>query len=54
MEGFSKIPGMEIFEFKKGILVTTLKNKWRNLLLIIQKFITREGRFGNMFFYHAR
>ena len=45
---------MEISIFKKGILVTTLKSKWRNLLLVIQKFITCEGRFGNMFFYHVR
>ena len=39
---------------KKGILVTNLKKKWRNFLFIIQKFITCEGRFSNMFFYHAR
>ena len=44
---------MDISIFKKGIPVTTLKNKWRNLLLIIQKFVTCEGRFGNMFFYHG-
>lgn len=48
-----KNPGMEISIFKKGILVTALKNKWRKILLIIQKFITYEGRFGNMLFYHA-
>lgn len=51
---FLKNPGMDIFIFKKGIPIKTLKNKLRNLLLIIQKFITCEGRFGNMFFYHAQ
>lgn len=51
---FLKNPSMDIFVFKKGIQVTTLKTKWRNLLLIIQKFIIYEGRFGNIFFYHAR
>lgn len=54
MEGFLKNLVMDIYEFKKGIPVTNLKNKWRNMLLIIQKFITCEGIFGNMFFYHAR
>lgn len=51
---FLKNPGMNMSEFKKGIPVMNLKNKWRNLLLIIQNFITCEGIFGNMFFYHAR
>jgi len=46
--------GMDISEFKKGVPVTDFKNKWRNLLLIIQNFITFEGKFGNMFFYYAR
>jgi len=45
---------MNISKFKKGMAVMTLKNKWRNLMLIIQKFITCEGRFGNMLFYNAR
>lgn len=53
-KGFLKNLGMDISVFKKGISATTLKTKWRNLLLIIQKFITCEGRFGIMFFYHAR
>lgn len=44
---------MDTSVFKKGIPVTNLKNKWWNFLLIIQKFITCEGRFGNMSFYHA-
>ena len=51
---FLKNPGMDTSTFKKGIPSTTLKGKWRNLLSIIQKFITYEGRFGCMFFYHAR
>ena len=44
---------MDTSVFKKGIIVTTIKNKWRNLLLIIQNFITYEGICGNMFFYHV-
>lgn len=39
--------------FKNGIPVTTLKGKCRNLLLVIQKFVTCEGRFGTNFFYNA-
>ena len=49
---FLKTPSMDITIFKKGILDTTLKGKWRNLMLIIQKFVTCEGRFCCMFFYH--
>lgn len=48
---FLKNPGMDITIFKKGIHSKTLKGKWRNLLLVIQKFITCEGRFCCMFFY---
>lgn len=40
--------------YKKGIPNFVLKNKWRNLLLVLQKFITCEGRFGKMYFYHVR
>jgi len=39
---------------KKGIPSSTLKSKWRNLLLMLQNFITCEGRFGHMYFYHIR
>ena len=49
-----KTPGMDIFVFKKGIPSSTLKNKWRNMLLILQKFITCEGRFGTLYVYHIR
>ena len=51
---FLKNSGMDTTIFKKGIPSTTLKGKWRNFLLIIQKFITCEGRFGCIFFYHVR
>lgn len=47
---FLKNPGMETSMFKKGIQSTALKIKWRNLLLIIPKFITCEGVFSNIFF----
>jgi len=45
---------MDISIFKKGIPSTALRSKWRNLLLLIPKFISFEGRFGCMFFYHIR
>ena len=49
-----KTPGMDISVFKKGIPSSALKNKWRNMLLILQKFITCEGRFGTLYVYHIR
>ena len=51
---FLKNPNMDTTIFKKGIPSTTLKSKWRNLLLLLQKFITCEGWFGYMYFYHIR
>lgn len=47
-------PGMDITIFKHGIPVLALKEKWTSLLLIIQKFITCEGRYGSMYMYHIR
>lgn len=47
---FLKNPCMDTSVFKKGIPSTNLKGKWRNLLLVILKFITCEGRFNNIFF----
>lgn len=46
--------GMIISMFRKCIPSTTLKNKWRNMLLILKKFITCEGRFGTLYVYHIR
>ena len=40
-----KSPGMDVTVFKKGIPSSALKNKWRNILLILQKIITCEGRY---------
>jgi len=51
---FLKNPSMDTTVYKKGILSFDLKNKWRNLLLVLQKFITCEGSFGQMYFYHVR
>jgi len=45
-------PGMHVSMFRKGIPISTLKNKWRSMLLILQKFITCEGRFRCMYVYH--
>ena len=47
-------PGMDVTIFKRGILVHALKEEWATLLLVIQKFITCEGRFGSMYMYHTR
>ena len=49
-----KSPGMDVTVFKKGIPSSALKNKWRNILLILQKFITCEGRYGTFYVYHIR
>ena len=49
-----KTPGMDVSIFKKGIPSSALKNKWRNMLLILKKFITGEGRFGTLYIYHIR
>jgi len=46
--------GMDVTMFRKGILISTLKNKWRSMLLILHKFITYEGRFRCMYVYHIR
>lgn len=45
---------MDTSVFRKGIPSTTLKKKWRNFLLVFKKFITCEGIFGSMFFYHMQ
>ena len=45
---------MDVSIFRKGIPSTALKSKWRNMLLILQKIITCEGRFGTMYDYHIR
>lgn len=47
-------PGMDTSIFTKGIPVHRIKEEWSPLLLLIQKFITCEGRFGSMYMYHAR
>jgi len=47
-------PGMDTTVFTKGILVHALKEEWASLLLVIQKFVTCEGRFSSMYMYHAR
>lgn len=46
--------GMDVTVFKKGIPSSELKNKWRNMFLILQKFITCEGRYGTFYIYHIR
>ena len=47
-------PGMDVSMFGKGIPISYLKSKGRSMLLILQKFITCEGRFGCMYVYNIR
>jgi len=47
-------PGTNTTVFTRGIPFHALKEEWASLLLVIQKFITCEGRFGSMYMYHAR
>jgi len=49
-----KSPNMDVSVFKKGIPSTALKSKWRNILLLLQKFVTCEGRYGTFYVYHMR
>jgi len=51
---FLKNPNMDTTIFRKGISSTALKSKWRNVLLILQNFVTCEGQFLYMYFYHIR
>lgn len=46
--------GMDISVFRKRIPISALKNKWSGMLLILQKFITCEGRFGSTYVYQIR
>lgn len=46
--------GIDTSVFRKGIPISALKNKCRSMSLILQKFITCEGRFGSMYVYHIR
>lgn len=43
---------MDTSFFRKGIPISALEGKWSSMLLILQKFITCEGRFGSMYVYH--
>lgn len=45
---------MDVSMFRKGIPISSLKSKWRSMLLILQKFITYEGIFWCMYVYHIR
>lgn len=49
-----KNPSMDTIIFTKGIPVTYVKEEWTNLLLLVQKFLTCEGRFGVLYVYHAK
>ena len=49
-----KNPGMDTTIFTKGIPVSVIKKEWTALLLLVQKFLTCEGRFGIMYVYHTK
>ena len=49
-----KNPGMDTSIFTKGIPVRVIKEEWTSLLLLVQDFLTCEGRFGVMYIYHTR
>jgi hypothetical protein len=38
--------------WKKGIPMTALKKKWKDILFILQKYITCKGRYGLELLYH--
>jgi hypothetical protein len=37
---------------EKGIPISLIKRRWHGLLLILKQFVTCEGRYGLVFFYH--
>lgn len=47
-------PGMNTSIFTKGIPVSHVKEKWKILLLLVQKIFTCEGRFGALYVYHGK
>jgi hypothetical protein len=44
----------KIISCDKGMPVTALKSRWHDLLAIVKKFVTCEGRYGLVFLYHLR
>jgi hypothetical protein len=38
----------------RGLPVSMLKPRWHNLLMILKKFVTCEGRYGFVFMFHLR
>jgi hypothetical protein len=38
----------------KGMLISTLKPRWHDLLMVVKQFVTYEGRYGLVFLYHLR
>ena len=48
------LPGFEKLDWDKGIHLNNIKPEWRNILNIIQRYITCEGRFAIVFRYHLR
>ena len=49
-----KNPGMDTSVFTKGIPISHVKEEWKILLLLVQKFFTCEGRFGVLYVYHGK
>jgi hypothetical protein len=40
--------------WNKGMPTLAFKNKWRDILFILQKYVTCEGKYGIYFYYHLQ
>ena len=47
-------PRHEPLDWSKGICQNSLKEEWREVLSIIQRYVTYEGRFTTLYRYHLR
>ena len=48
------LPGFKKLDWGKGIHLNNVKPEWRDVLNIIRRYITCEGRFATVFKYHLR
>ena len=46
--------GYEKLNWSKGIHLNNVKQEWRDVLNVAQRYITCEGRFATVFRYHLR
>jgi hypothetical protein len=45
---------VKVENWNKGMPTLVFKKKWRDILFILQKYVTCEGRYGLVFYYHLR